>query len=109
LRPANPSADAALKSGHTINRAHSQPFVPPWRRKWELHNVCLRRAACGGAADIGSTSSDAVRSRSRHAKQLPQTHPLTTVKNSSCARLARERDEALDQQAAKGEVLNVIS
>jgi len=34
---------------------------------------------------------------------------LTTVKNSSCARLARERDEALDQQAAKGEVLNVIS
>jgi hypothetical protein len=34
---------------------------------------------------------------------------LTTVKNSSCARLARKRDEALDQQAAKGEVLNVIS
>ena len=26
-----------------------------------------------------------------------------------CARPARERDEALDQQAAKGEVLNVIS
>src|SRR5215468_8756544 len=54
-------------------------------------------------------SSKLAKARSR--KAMPKRRKATTVRaeESASARLRRERDEALEQQAATADILNIIS
>src|SRR5262249_32981058 len=79
------------------------------RGTWELHKVCPRR---GGMQRRGGHRQNVKRRRAvkvKTRKTRAATSYIDQRKKQLLERLERERDEALDQQAATAEVLNLIS
>ena len=68
-----------------------------------------RTKARGKAGKSARYKSATVKRRRTPPKGVPGRRSATTAQDLEIARLARERDEALEQQAATSEVLHVIS
>jgi hypothetical protein len=68
-----------------------------------------RRSRAGGEPIKGRRSKTPKPTRRNAPKVEIRTKPSPVSQEKEVARLARERDEALEQQAATSEVLNVIS
>jgi two-component system, NtrC family, sensor kinase len=72
--------------------------------------VMKRRTKAGGKSGKSARYKSATLKR-RHtpSKAMPRRRSTTTSQETEIARLTRERDDALEQQAATSEVLRVIS
>jgi hypothetical protein len=68
-----------------------------------------RRSRAGGEPIKGRRPKTPKPTRRNSPKVEIRTKPSPVAEEKEVARLARERDEALEQQAATSDVLNVIS
>ena len=69
----------------------------------------MRRRSRAGSASVKSRRRKAATPKRRNARAAPRRSSSAASEEAKAARFERERDEALEQQAATAEVLEALS